>query len=88
MVHVWIDECTPCLKDAQTGEIVQTEVIRVVRKSFLKKYKESLLQTPMPVMPSQIADTKLDLKGLLSYAKSKQISPALLSDKEKALYLR
>ena len=54
----------------------------------MKKYKESLLQTPMPVMPSQIADTKLDLKGLLSYAKSKQISPALLSDKEKALYLR
>ena len=54
----------------------------------MKKYKESLLQTPMPVMPSQIADTKLDLKGLLSYAKLKQVSPALLSDKEKALYLR
>ena len=37
MVNVWIDEFTPCLKDAQTGEIVQTEVVRIVRKSFLKK---------------------------------------------------
>lgn len=40
MINVWIDELTPCLKDTQTGEIVQTEVIRIVRKSFLKKYNE------------------------------------------------
>ena len=36
MVNVWIDEFTPCLKDSQTGEIVQTEVIRIVRKSLLQ----------------------------------------------------
>ena len=28
MINVVIDEFTPCLKDARTGELVQTEVIR------------------------------------------------------------
>ena len=41
MINVWIDEFTPCLKDMQTGEIVQTEVIRIKRKTFLKKYNEN-----------------------------------------------
>ena len=41
MVNVYIDELTPCLKDAKTGELVQTEVIRIKRKSFLKKYNKS-----------------------------------------------
>lgn len=40
MINVIIDEFTPCLKDTNTGEIVQTEVIRIVRKSFLKKYNK------------------------------------------------
>lgn len=40
MIQVVIDEFTPCLKDAQTGELVQTEVIRIRRKSFLKKYNK------------------------------------------------
>ena len=38
MINVMIDEFTPCLKDARTGELVQTEVIQIKRKSFLKKY--------------------------------------------------
>ena len=41
MINVWIDELTPCLKDAVTGEFVPTEVIRIVRKSFLNKYTQS-----------------------------------------------
>ena len=41
MINVWIDEFTPCLKDVLTGEIVQTEVIRITRKTFLKKYNEN-----------------------------------------------
>ncbi len=40
MIHVVIDEYTPCLKDVHTGELVQTEVIRIRRKSFLKKYNK------------------------------------------------
>lgn len=38
MINVIIDEFTPCLKDARTGELVQTEVIRIKRETFLKKY--------------------------------------------------
>ncbi len=38
MVHVWIDEFTPCLKDSLTGDIVETEVVQITRKSFLSKY--------------------------------------------------
>ena len=38
MINVWIDELTPCLKDCLSGDIVETEVIRLTRKSFLKKF--------------------------------------------------
>lgn len=40
MIHVFIDTITPCLSDAKTGELVQTEVIQITRKSFLKKYNK------------------------------------------------
>lgn len=38
MINVIIDEFTPCLKDAKNGELVQTEVIRIKRETFLRKY--------------------------------------------------
>lgn len=38
MINVLIDELTPCLKDVRTGELVSTEVVRIKRKSFLRKY--------------------------------------------------
>ena len=41
MICVWIDDITPCLKDSFTGDIVETEVIRIRRSSFLKKFNES-----------------------------------------------
>ena len=37
-INVWIDDFTPCLKDILTGEVVNTEVIRIKRKSFLSKF--------------------------------------------------
>ena len=40
MITLTIDEITPCLKDTRTGELADTEVIRLKRKSFLKKYNE------------------------------------------------
>ncbi len=40
MINVVVDEMTPCLKDTRTGELVGTEVIRIVRRSFLRKYNE------------------------------------------------
>ena len=38
MITVWIDEFTPCLKDALTGDIIETEVVQITRKSYLSKY--------------------------------------------------
>ena len=40
MICVTIDELVPCLKDAVTGATVETEVIRIKRKSFLKQFNE------------------------------------------------
>ena len=40
MICVDVDLITPCLKDAVTGEMVDTEVIRIRRKSFLRKYNK------------------------------------------------
>ena len=37
-IDVLIDVFTPCLKDNLTGEVVNTEVIRIRRKSFLSKF--------------------------------------------------
>ena len=54
---------------------------------LMNKYKISLQNTPKPIMPSQLANTKLDLKGLMAYAKNKNISPSMLSEKEKAQFI-
>ena len=34
-ISVYIDDFTPCLKDNATGELIDTEVIRIKRSSFL-----------------------------------------------------
>ncbi|MBQ2229536.1 MAG: hypothetical protein II652_06985 [Bacteroidales bacterium] len=40
-ISVWIDDITPCLKDNLTGEFIDTEVIRIRRKSFLSKFTKA-----------------------------------------------
>lgn len=40
IISVYIDDLTPCLKDNETGELVDTEVIRIRRPSFLRKYNK------------------------------------------------
>ena len=54
---------------------------------LMNRYKESLKNTPKPIMPSQIANNKIDLKGLMAYAKSKNMSPASLSESEKQKFI-
>lgn len=39
-ISVYIDDFTPCLKDNSTGELVDTEVVRIRRSSFLSKYNK------------------------------------------------
>jgi len=38
MIAFTIDEITPCLKNTETGELVQTEVVELKRKSFLSRF--------------------------------------------------
>lgn len=54
---------------------------------LMNKYKKSLEQTQRPILPSELSKQKIDLKGLLAYAKTKKISPANLSEQEKAKFL-
>ena len=54
---------------------------------LMNKYKESLKNTSKPVMPSELLKTRIDLKGLMSYAKSKNISPVDLSEQEKKNFI-
>ena len=41
MICVTVDEMVPCLKEIQTGDIYETEVIRIKRKSVLSKYNKN-----------------------------------------------
>lgn len=40
MINVWIDEITPCLKDNKTGQLIETEVMKIRRKSTLSAYNK------------------------------------------------
>lgn len=46
MISFMIDEITPCLKSNETGEIYETEVIQLKRKSFLTKFNKLKTSTP------------------------------------------
>ena len=49
----------------------------------MKKYKELLKSAPDPILLSQITK-KMDLRGLMRYAKEKGVKVAELSPEEKA----
>lgn len=85
MINVYIDEMTPCLKDAKTGEIIPTEVIRIVRKSFLSKYNkktgwyvdwETLLTTDE--VYALVTKGTVDIQGLVALERD---------DDAKAIYI-
>ena len=40
MITFTIDTLTPCLQETSTGEIYETEVVRLKRKSFLSKFNK------------------------------------------------
>jgi len=52
----------------------------------MKRYKESLKNTPEPVLLSQM-DQQIDLRGLLSYAKDKGVSVSELNEQEKQAFV-
>ena len=53
----------------------------------MKKYKESLEKTPGPVMPSQLPKVKLDMRGLVRYAREKGVEPICLTEEEKYRFM-
>lgn len=53
----------------------------------MKRYRESLNNTPDPILLSQI-DKKMDLRGLMEYAKKKGVKVADLSPEEKAVFVK
>lgn len=78
MINVIIDEFTPCLKDAKTGELAQTEVIRIRRKTFLRKYNRKTgwyinwasLITENEIY-ALVVEGSVDIQGLVAVAPDK-----------------
>ena len=86
MINVLIDEFTPCLKDASTGELVQTEVIRIKRKSFLKKYnKRNGWYTNWEKLADEneiyalVVEGTVDIQGLIAVAPQKDMQAVYIS---------
>ena len=53
----------------------------------MKRYRESLKNTPEPILLSQI-DTKMDLRGLMAYAKERGMKVAELSEQERMSFVK
>lgn len=53
----------------------------------MKKYRESLTNTPEPILLSQIQQ-KMDLRGLIAYAKERGKKVAELTEQEKLSFVR
>ena len=53
----------------------------------MKRYRESLKETPEPILLSQI-QTKMDLRGLMKYAKEKGKEVMELSEEERRSFIR
>ena len=54
----------------------------------MKRYRDSLKNTPEPIMPSQIPQMNLDLRGLMSYAKQMGKKVVELTEAEKKMFIR
>ena len=54
----------------------------------MKKYKESLARTGEPILLSQCPQVKMDLKGLMEYAKKQGKKVIELTDTEKKMFIQ
>lgn len=53
----------------------------------MKKYKDSLVTMSEPILLSQIKQ-KMDLRGLVAYAREKGVKVAQLSEKERLSFMK
>ncbi|AOZ97945.1 hypothetical protein [Butyrivibrio hungatei] len=56
------------------------------QKMNYKRYNDILKNMPAPITLDQIPKVKIDYKGLIQYAKSKNMQPGELSDEEKNMF--
>jgi hypothetical protein len=54
----------------------------------MRRYKESLAKMSDPVLLSQCPKVRLDLRGLMRYAKEKGVKVTDLTEKEKAVFIK
>ena len=54
----------------------------------VRRYKESLAKMSDPVLLSQCPKVRLDLRGLMRYAKEKGVKVTDLTEKEKAVFIK
>ena len=54
---------------------------------LMSRYRESLAQTPGPIMQSDLPSVVVDLRGISAYARERGVQPAQLSDEEKARFV-
>lgn len=73
MICISIDELVPCLKDSTTGEFVETEVVRIRRKSFLQKFNSKngwyvnwSALTPKNEVYALVIKGTVDIQGLVA----------------------
>ena len=59
----------------------------MIMNGRMSKYNESLRNTSAPVLLSQITK-KIDLRGLMNYAKDKGVHVAQLSEHEKRAFVK
>ena len=66
MITFYIDELTPCLKETTTGDIAETEVVSLKRKTFLSKFnKKTGWYVNWGKMPDSVEIYALVLKGTM-----------------------
>jgi len=66
MITFRIDELTPCLKNIETGEFYETEVVRLKRKTFLSKFnKKTGWYINWSKFPAEVEIYALVLKGTM-----------------------
>lgn len=53
----------------------------------MKKYKESLATMPEPILLSQIKQ-KMDMRGLMEYARKKGVKVAQLTEQERLSFMK
>ena len=54
----------------------------------MKRYRESLAAMPEPILLSQCPQIKMDLRGLMEYAKRKGRKVIELTEEEKKLFIQ